>query len=331
MSYKAYKKELDRMRGAVESAKSFLVFAMKITAVLLAISLCAMVISLFVSLLSKDGGRREREDTTPPVITFGGSEDFVIYATLGETVSYRKYISATDNSGDCTIEFDNSEVQIGKEGVYTAYCIATDSAGNVTKKAITVVIKKAEFSRESLMAEIERLCGELGITKSMTKEEQVKAVFEFVNSPKADKNTANIQFDDESNSARENWQLDWIEEACLTLKNRSGDCYSYYSLSKAFFEYLGIENVGIKRDDGAQAGTHFWLAVNIGSEGTERWYYYDATRLKYQFNEGSGCLFTREQLDYYNVNINAGFYTHTTTKGLPKIATQKINTAYRWK
>ena len=329
MSYKA---DLKHMSEDVENRKKLVFNAIKITAVALAVSLTVMVVTLLVALLTdSDGGKTARKDKTPPVIVFEGSEKNVIYATLGDTVSYRKYISAEDNSGSCTLSIDNKNVDVTKAGVYNVICTATDDAGNSSTLSVKVVVKKAEYSYDSLMAETEKLAGQLGIKKSMTAEEKIKIVFNYVNSPTKSKDNANIKFNNESNSAREDWKTDWVEEAYLTLQNGAGDCYSYYSVSKAMFEYLGIENKGIKRAEGVdtQSGTHFWLMVNIGSKNDPDWYYYDATRLAKKFSTGSGCLFSEEQLQNYDVNINPGFYTYDH-KGFPTVSDVEINTNYRW-
>ena len=122
-----------------------------------------------------------------------------------------------------------------------------------------------------------------------------------------------------------------MREAYLALQNGSGDCYSYFAVSKAFFEYFGIENLDIERSKGVttQSGTHFWSMVNIGTEKAPQWYYYDATRLAKPHRTGSGCLFTEEQLNDYNTNINKGFLTFDHT-GYPETSAKTINAGYSW-
>ena len=333
MQDRSYKEQIKEMKKDLAERKQLVIKAMKLTVILLALSLFVMVVTLVVSLLGNDGSSQKRADKAPPVISFSGdsSDENVIYATLGDTISYRKYVSARDNSGDCTLTFDNRAVDITKAGVYNVVCTATDDAGNTSSLTLRVVIKKAEFSYESLMGKIEGLVSQLGIENNMSAEEKIKRVFNYVNSPTKSKYNANIYFNNESNSAREDWTVDWVEEAYLTLQSGEGDCYSYYAVSKAFFEYFGIENHGIKRAAGVQtqSGTHFWLMVNIGSAKEPRWYYYDATRLAKKFPTGSGCLFSEAQLENYNVNVNEGFYTYDH-KGFPTVSDTDINTKYTW-
>ena len=176
-----------------------------------------------------------------------------------------------------------------------------------------------------------RKAEELGITNKMTKQEQVFAVYRYVNSPDKSASAANIVFVDESNIPaidRNNWETDWVEEAARTLQTGEGDCYSYYSVSKAFFEYLGIENKGIRRDDARSemSGTHFWSMVNIGSTEAPKWYFYDGTRLAGKFPDGSkdGCLRTYDELMAYAPNNGQdGFYVFDTSK-FPETQSTKI-------
>ena len=166
---------------------------------------------------------------------------------------------------------------------------------------------------------------ELGITKSMSKTEQVKKIYAYVNSKET------IYFTDESNIPdinRDSWESDWMEEAVRTLESEQGDCYSYYSLSKAFFEYFGIENIGIRRAENYEGadedGTHFWSVVKV--EGG--WYYYDATRLAGSFNDGTrnACLITEAKLKSYRTSKGEDtFYKMTKPAGFPAIATKEID------
>ena len=88
----------------------------------------------------------------------------------------------------------------------------------------------------------------------------------------------------------------------------SGDCYSYFAAAKAFLEYLGIENMDIQRLPGYTTDTHYWSLVNIGTEGNPRWYHFDCTRLRAEYNH-SGCLLTDSQVDAYN-RVRANFYKY---------------------
>lgn len=327
MSYindkKAMAQEAENHRGTV-------LFVIKVTFIAFAVSLALLVLALAINgIFGKDGdtelgvgGKGE-----PPFIS--GPADGYAFAYIGENILYKSYIQVSDdtNSSACRITVDSSAVNPDVEGNYPVIYTVTDEDGNQSEYELTLVIKKQEYSYDSLMELIAKKAEDLGITSSMSKEEQIKIIFNYVNSPTKGKYEATVEFTNQSNSKRSDWKADWIEEAYLTLKSGSGDCYSYYSLSKAFFEYLGIENYGIKRDDNVegQSGTHFWSLVNIGNA----WYHYDATRLLDKFIVGSGCLFTEDQLNDYNTNVKPGFYTYTHT-GYPKASNKVINEDYSW-
>ena len=262
-------------------------------------------------------------DTEPPTIKAPSA----ITGYVGEGVAYLKDVEALDNCYGVTISVDSSAVDTSRAGTYMVKYTATDAAGLTTTLTLTVNILQERVTEEQLMAKIEVLAGELGITKSMSKEEQVRRIFGYVNSPRASAGAANIVFTNSSNTDRS----DWMREAYLTIDRGEGDCYSYFAVSKAFFHYFGIANHDIQRSAGVttQTGTHFWSMVNIGTDKNPQWYYYDATRLAKPHSTGSGCLFTEAQLEDYNNNVNSGFLTFNHA-GYPSAATTVINKNYSW-
>ena len=272
-----------------------------------------------------------------PVIT--GPEGDLAVAYIGETIPYKSFVKVTDDEEDPTLEVDNYAVKPDKAGSYSVKYTATDASGNKTTYTLTLVIRKRTVSEADLAklnADIAAKAQQLGITSSMSKAEQVRKVYEFVHSyiPWGS-DRSNIAVVHGSAFTRNTWQADWQEEAILALKNKDGDCYSYYALSKAFFEYLGIENLGIKRasDQDAKYGTHFWNLVNVGTKDAPRWYYYDATELGGKFSSDgtdNGCLMTEEKMNSYKPSDkpqNQGLimYKFDKWEGFPPIATEPAN------
>ena len=309
---------------------------MKLTVVILAVAILGAGVAIGIT-LAGGGFRREEppveQDTQAPAIK--GPKDGKALAYLGEAIAYRSFITVTDNSDNYTLTVDDSGVNKTKEGTYQVHYTATDAAGNKAQYTLTLIIKNGEYSMNQLMRLVEQKAATLGITKSMSKVEQVRAIYEFVNDPTAGKNDANIYFNDESNTpsqqmSRDDWDIDWVEEACRTLSmsRMEGDCYTYYAVSRAFFEYFGIESIGIQRaKDSTEAGTHFWSLVNVGSESAPAWYYYDATRLAGTFNDGTrnGCLITEAKLNSY-VTSQGGreFYKMNKPADFPTVATTAL-------
>lgn len=327
----SYKNILASFATDNKRRRQITVAAIKITVCALALCLAVLCV-LFVVDMVKDNGadKTQSKDKTPPTVKL--VEGDCIYMFAGETVSFRDKVRASDNGGIVTLSFE-SYVNVNVPGTYSVVYTATDEAGNSSKLTVSVVVTKKDYTYDMLMSRIESLAKRLGITESMSKRDQVFAIYDYVNSPGKSAGNANIVFTDESNVPdikRENWQNDWIEEAIRTIDSGEGDCYSYYSVSKAFFEYFGIENLGIKRDESQSnmSGTHFWLMVNIGSGNADAWYFYDATRLggKYADKTNNGCLRTYAELMDYRPSkaSDYGFYAFDKS-GYPQTATTPID------
>ena len=329
MSYrddlKAFAKERSKLIKTV-------ILAVKITAVVLALSLVATTVAVIVDVASASGssgkggsgGGGGSSNSSPVISLVGGGDTIYVYA--GENISWRKYVQATDSEDGTLAPQIESNVNLDKEGIYTVTFSATDSSGKKTQKNVTVHVTKKEYSYSTLMSLIDQKIAELGIDKLSTTRAKVEAVYKFVHA---------IKFENESNTPnaaknRDTWQEDWVEEATRTLQNNKGDCYSYFSLSKAFFIRLGIEHEDIRQDSSkctiSGINTHFWCMVNIGSASSPSWYFYDATELAGEFPTGgdNGCLRTREEIDNYRPNKSGtGFYAFDD-KGYPKTATQSL-------
>ena len=264
------------------------------------------------------------EDRTPPTMSVPAT----ITTYLGEAIAYTKSVTVTDNCfGDVSISVNTDAVNPNKVGKYKIIYTATDAAGNSSSVTTTLEVLERRITRDELMVKIAALSTRLGITKNLSDEEKCRRIYGYVNSPTSLPSAATIVFTDESNTDRS----DWIREAYLTLERGSGDCYSYFAVSKAFFEYFGIENRDIERSEGVttQVGTHFWSMVKLENGADKGWYYYDATRLLAPHNTGSGCLFTEAQLVDYNTNVKIGFLTYDHT-GYPTASSKTINEGYTW-
>ena len=264
------------------------------------------------------------DDTEPPT----RSAPATITADLGEAVAYTKSVTVKDNCfGEVSLSVNTDAVKSDRVGSYRVVYTATDAAGNSSSVTVTLAILERRITREELMEKIAALSLKLGITNDLSDQEKCRRIYGYVNSPNLSASEANVVFTDQSNTDR----TDWIREAYLTLERGSGDCYSYFALSKAFFEYFGIENLDIERSKGVttQSGTHFWCMVNLKNGEAKGWYYYDATRLRVKHGTGSGCLFTEAQLVDYNQNGSRGFLTYDHT-GYPTVSQKTINENYTW-
>lgn len=333
----SYKNDMELFSEQMKNRKKTLWLIIKITIITLAAAILVTAVCGVVALV-QGGGDEDDEgasvDRRAPVIV--GPEGKYAVAYTGEPISYKSFVSVSDDSGDCTLKVDADSVNTSVVGTYKVKYTATDAAGNKSTYELTLYIKNGDYSETKLMELVAKKAAALGITKDMSSVEQVKRIYDFVNSPASSKNDANIYFNDVSNTpsqqtSRETWETDWVEEACRTLMmdRMQGDCYTYYSVSKAFFEYFGIENLGIKRSESStESGTHFWNVVNVGTGDEPVWYYYDATRLGGRFSDGTrnGCLITESKLNSY-VTSDGGdeFYKFDKWGGFPKISSESVD------
>ncbi len=194
------------------------------------------------------------EDNTPPVIS--GVEPLVV--SQGDTISYKKNIEVTDDKDEHpTLEVDTSEVNADKRGVYPITYIATDAAGNETKKSTTIKIvsaKIAEATEETVNAMADTILSEI-ITDEMDQKTQAKAVFDWVVKNITYSETAGID--------------DLYSAAYKGMYYRVGDCTVKQKTAEVMLNRLGIKNMEIEKIRDTRG--HYWLLIDIG----EGWYHYD--------------------------------------------------------
>lgn len=237
-------------------------------------------------------------DGEPPVISVDGA----ITVSVGETVEYTDFITVTDNCiGDINVEADESGLDISAVGEYKVFLVATDAVGNKSERVeVTVRVEERDESTESLRAEIAKAADSI-LDSGMSREEQCRAIYGYVRD--------NVFYTGERSD-----RSDWRREAYRALfRSGSGDCFSFFSASKAFFEYVGIENLDIERESGYTADTHYWSLVNIGSTDEPRWYHFDATVLRADEYDHSGCLLTDAQIEAY-CKVRPNFYRYDRTE-----------------
>ncbi len=232
-----------------------------------------------------------------------------IVAYVGESVSYKQHVKLTDNcSGEIKMTVDDSMVDLTKAGEYKVYITAVDSVGNKSKPyEATVHVYSEEITESKLNEKLSEVVSRI-INENMTVEQKCRAIYDYVYN--------NISY--VSTSDKTMWQRAAYDALFVS---GSGDCYSYFAAAKAFLEYLGIENLDIQRTPGYTADTHYWSLVNIGSESEPRWYHFDCTRLRADYNH-SGCLLTLTQTEAYN-KVRDSFYRYDKD-GYPEVATEII-------
>lgn len=248
-------------------------------------------------------------DDVPPTIS--GAKD--ISVSIGDGISYKSGVTVSDNLAGATLTVDSSNVDLTKEGRYVVRYVATDVAGNVTTVEKSVYVYEKRVTLEMLNEKLDAIIDTI-ITPDMTKEEKCRRIYYYVYD-----NVSYVSISDKA---------DWVRAAYDGLSDRQGDCFTYYALSKAFFERLGIENMCIQRTAEASQSlgeTHFWNYVNIGDAQNPQWYHFDTTHLNDAAYTRRLVLITEAQLQRYNNSRKDGgnFYRYDRT-GYPVSATGEI-------
>lgn len=221
------------------------------------------------------------EDTQAPVIV--GAKDLSV--CVGDGISYRTGVSVSDNCDTpVTLTVDSSAVDSNQEGSYPVTYTATDGARNVTEITVTVYVYREAVTKEMLWGLIDPVIAQ-NIPTSGSRELKARAIYNYVYS--------NIAYSDTSD------KNDWVRAAYEGQRTGKGDCFTYFALSKAFFERLGMDNMDIHRTEGLVTERHYWNLVNIGSTEAPRWYHFDACRIRGE-SPSLGCLMTDAQLDAYS-------------------------------
>ena len=243
-------------------------------------------------------------DTTAPVIEVGE-----IRINVGDGIAWKKQATVTDNSdGKIDIKVDSTAVNTSVAGTYTVTYTATDESGNRASVSATVTVGTVEVTEEMLNTELDKVIAQI-ITESMDTEAKVRAIYEYV---RESINYASTAATD-----------DYVYAAYTSLfMYGTGDCYSYFAASKAFFERLGIENIDMTRAEGGAPGNHYWNLVNIGTKDAPKWYHYDANPISGEYSV-SGCLLTDAQIAAYDAWCGSGYRKYDASK-VPASASEII-------
>jgi hypothetical protein len=191
-------------------------------------------------------------DTEPPKIN--GTKDQTVF--IGDTVSYKKDVTVTDNRDEnVTLEVDSSAVNLKKAGSYNVIYSATDASGNRATSTVTLTVKEKP-QKEVNPDELHKLADKIlaGIIKpGMTQREKAWAIFTWTNK--------NIDYIDHSDKS------DWMKGALQGIKLGRGDCFTYYATARELLTRAGFQNQLVVRID----GTHYWNLVYCDGG----WYHFD--------------------------------------------------------
>ena len=214
-----------------------------------------------VTLVATDavGNRTERTftltlvpDTDPPEIY--GVVDRIAY--VGEPIAYLKEVYAEDNADGRTEITVDSKVDTQNPGAYEVVFTTEDKAGNRASASCTYTLVAATVSEEDVRSLAQGVLKEI-IKDDMVRAEQLKAVFDYVR--------------DHVHYVGDSDKTDWRKEAVRGFRTGRGDCFTFYSVTRALLDELGIEYMSVTRLGGATR--HYWTIVNLGTG----WYHFDTT------------------------------------------------------
>ncbi|MCM1045225.1 MAG: hypothetical protein NC417_06920 [Candidatus Gastranaerophilales bacterium] len=225
------------------------------------------------------------EDTEAPVIH--GAADLQTF--VGDTVSYRKQVSVTDNNPDgLELTVDTTGVDLQKEGVYPITYTATDAAGNTTSVTVNLTVSVRTHSQEEVFILADAVLAGI-ITPEMSEREKAQAIYNYI--------ISHVGYLSHSEKG------DWVRAAYEGLAQRQGDCYVYACTAKALLTRAGISNMDIAKIPSRVQ--HYWNLVDIG----EGWYHFDTTP---RTDHPVIFMWTDEELmNYSAAHHNSHNYDHT--------------------
>ena len=176
---------------------------------------------------------------------------------VGEAVAYFAEVFATDNLDETVnVEVDNSAVDPNRAGTYEVTYSVTDSDGNTASETCRFKFVAATVTDEEVQALADEVLAGI-LTDGMTKTEQLEAVYNYVR--------GHVHY---INASDKN---DWRKEAVRGIRTGKGDCFTFYSVTRALLDRIDVDYMSLTRKGGRTR--HFWVIVNVGTG----WYHFDPT------------------------------------------------------
>ena len=192
--------------------------------------------------------------------------------------------------GEVSFQVDSSKVNPNKAGKYEVVYTAVDKAGNKAVEKAAVIVKKQEVTKEIVYEMADEILNK--ITKpGMSKQEVAYQIYKYVRGSIAYTGTSN--------------KSSVIKEAYRGMKNKVGDCFTYYSVSEVLLTRAGIPNMCVTRQGGKTQ--HFWNLINCGNG----WYHFDATR---QRDGAETFMMTDADLEEFTRKRGNNYYVFDKSK-----------------
>lgn len=231
-------------------------------------------------------------DNMPPVIT---AQNRTVY--IGDNIRFSDGVTAVDaNDGEVEFKVDASKFDRTKIGSYPVTFTAKDKSGNEATKTVwfTLIEKKSETTSQYIIdLEFNKLYGEI-IDNSMTEKQKIRAIYDYVRE--------NIAYNGTSD------KTDWQQEAYRGIRDKQGDAFTFYSISRKLLTMAGVENEGVKRKGGQSS--HYWNRIKYDG----KWYHFDTCPHYKDFPLDSFML-TDSEIKAYSEKTNGYYYEYEIIKG----------------
>lgn len=163
-----------------------------------------------------------------------------VYTDQKKNWRLTRFVQAVDDrDGKVKVKADTSKVNMKKTGTYKVYFTARDKAGNVAKswaKVRVIVPGTAESAADRVLRSITR--------KGWSDVKKARAIYRYVRGHCGYVNNAAHR--------------DWRTSALQGIRYQSGDCYTYYAVSRLLLTRAGIPNVMINREPAPGGMRHYW-------------------------------------------------------------------------
>ena len=244
------------------------------------------------------------KDTKAPVIkgliknnssTGDGDIYRVYYSDMKGRYNFSQFVTAEDDrDGVVKVKADTSKINWKKSGVYKLWLTATDRGGNTAKTWARVQVYvpgSAESAADQILKSI--------TGSSWSDEKKARAIYSYIRG--------------HCSYVQHSSHTQWRDSALKGLRYHSGDCYTYYAMSRLLLTRAGIPNVMIKRYPTPGGQRHFWNLTYVRGG----WYHYDTTPRQ---RNADFCLWTDAQL----WNYSSGYTFQFNRSAYPARATKRI-------
>ena len=228
----------------------------------------------------------EVTDYDPPVIrVLNGS----VSCTLGDDdFPWREAVEASDNSGTAVTLSASSPKRIVNgaavdgysykttAGKYVFTVTAEDAVGNKSSVELELFVREISFTEAEFNDAVAKFTARM--TKpSMTLMQKLEALYKYLSA----NSWSQIHYTNDSQHD------DWMKEAYSVItkipNQAKSDCFGFAAVAKAAIDSWGCETMIIERNPHSEAGTHFWVAVNLGTHDNPKWYHFDGTPMRGDF------------------------------------------------